>query len=112
MIRQGYVPAGCTLDDQLAGPLIYSEVNAGRDPCAGCAADRAKCGGRPPKCPEFVCGVSDILNRRDQQKLIDQADERRRVAENPVFEFDDVIGEDEPGKGHRSVLNVRRFNPK
>ena len=49
MIEQGYVPRTCTLDDKIAGPLIYSEVSAGRDPCAGCLMDRAACKGRPRK---------------------------------------------------------------
>lgn len=47
MIQQGYVPSTCTLPDELAGPLIYSEVSAGRDPCAGCNHDRSICKGRP-----------------------------------------------------------------
>lgn len=47
MIEQGYVPATCTLPVELAGPLIWSEVNAGRDTCAGCNDDRSKCNGRP-----------------------------------------------------------------
>ena len=46
MIEQGYVPATCTMPVELAGPLIWSEVNAGRDACAGCEGDRAKCHGR------------------------------------------------------------------
>ncbi len=45
MIEQGYVPATCTLPDELAGPLIWSEVNAGRSACDGCNADRTKCNG-------------------------------------------------------------------
>ena len=47
MILQGYVPPTCTLPDEYGGGLIYSEINAGRDPCAGCNDDRAECGGRP-----------------------------------------------------------------
>lgn len=47
MLSQGYVPSTCTLTDELAGPLIYSEVAAGRDPCAGCNHDRSVCHGRP-----------------------------------------------------------------
>jgi hypothetical protein len=47
MIQQGYVPATCTLPVELAGPLIWSEINAGRDVCAGCEADRTVCKGRP-----------------------------------------------------------------
>ena len=47
MIQQGYVPPTCTLPEELAGALIYSEVSAGRDPCAGCNADRFVCRGRP-----------------------------------------------------------------
>jgi len=84
MIRQGYVPPTCTLDDQLAGPLIWSEVNAGRDPCAGCTADRSMCDGRPPKAPVTQLGVADILSRRDQRELERREDERRRAAENPM----------------------------
>ena len=47
MIEQGYVPPTCTLDDKVAGPLIYSEISAGRSPCWGCNMDRAVCGGAP-----------------------------------------------------------------
>jgi len=47
MIKQGYVPPTCTLPEEFAGLLIYSEVEAGRRPCEGCNEDRAKCGGKP-----------------------------------------------------------------
>ena len=47
MIKQGYVPPNCTLDEKIAGPLIWSEINKGRSPCAGCNADRTVCGGQP-----------------------------------------------------------------
>ncbi len=47
MIRQGYVPRTCTLDPKVAGGLIYSEINAGRSPCAGCNSDRTVCKGSP-----------------------------------------------------------------
>jgi hypothetical protein len=47
MIEQGYVPPTCTLPDEMAGPIIYSEVSAGRSPCDGCNEDRLKCKGRP-----------------------------------------------------------------
>ena len=47
MIQQGYVPPTCTLPVELAGPLIWSEINAGRDPCSGCNEDRTICDGRP-----------------------------------------------------------------
>lgn len=40
---QGYVPPGCLL----GGATVMHEVNGGRDPCAGCAGPRHKCGGRP-----------------------------------------------------------------
>lgn len=40
---QGYVPKNCLL----SGAVVMSEVDGGRDPCAGCAGPRAKCGGRP-----------------------------------------------------------------
>jgi hypothetical protein len=46
MIQQGYVPATCTLPEESAGPLIWAEVNAGRDVCSGCGNDRTVCGGR------------------------------------------------------------------
>lgn len=46
MIQQGYVPKTCTMPAEWAGAVIYSEVAKGRDPCAGCNEDRAKCGGR------------------------------------------------------------------
>jgi len=45
MIQQGYVPPTCTLDAKIAGPLIYSEISAGRDPCSGCNSDRSICEG-------------------------------------------------------------------
>jgi len=47
MIQQGYVPSTCTLPVEFAGPLIWSEINAGNDPCAGCNEDRTVCHGRP-----------------------------------------------------------------
>lgn len=47
MIEQGYVPETCTMPVEIAGPLIYDEVKAGRDVCAGCNDDRAVCEGRP-----------------------------------------------------------------
>ena len=47
MIKQGYVPSACTLPIELAGPLIWSEINHSRDPCAGCNDNRAVCHGRP-----------------------------------------------------------------
>ena len=46
MIEQGYVPQTCTLPDECGGVLIYSETCEGRDVCAGCNHDRAKCKGR------------------------------------------------------------------
>ena len=49
MIQQGYVPPTCTLDDRIAGPLIYSEICKGRSPCWGCNEDREICKGRPKK---------------------------------------------------------------
>jgi hypothetical protein len=39
---QGYVPKTCLL----GGMTVMHEVNAGHDPCAGCAGPRAKCRGR------------------------------------------------------------------
>ena len=47
MIKQGYVPATCTLPDEFAGPVIYHETEAGRDACGGCNQDRNICKGRP-----------------------------------------------------------------
>ena len=44
-ISRGYVPPKCNL----AGGLIMALMNSGEDPCAGCNADRKKCGGRPKK---------------------------------------------------------------
>lgn len=49
MIQQGYVVATCTLPVELAGPLIYSEVSAGRSPCEGCEGDRSVCKGSPKR---------------------------------------------------------------
>lgn len=49
MIEQGYVPQGCTMDDKIAGPLIYSETQAGRSACWGCNANRGECGGQPKR---------------------------------------------------------------
>ena len=40
---QGYVPETCLL----GGATAWSEVQAGRDPCAGCNCTRSKCKGRP-----------------------------------------------------------------
>lgn len=47
MIEQGYVPPTCTMDDKIAGLLIYSEICKGRCPCWGCNADRIVCHGKP-----------------------------------------------------------------
>jgi len=47
MIQQGYVPPTCTLPVELAGPLIWTEINAGRSPCWGCEHDRSICKGKP-----------------------------------------------------------------
>lgn len=47
MIREGYVPATCTLPAAIAGPLIWRETNGGRSPCWTCAADRTACRGEP-----------------------------------------------------------------
>ena len=49
MIQQGYVPVTCTLDDQIAGSLIYSMTSAGKDVCAECNHDRNICKGRPKR---------------------------------------------------------------
>jgi hypothetical protein len=49
MIEQGYVPPTCTMPDPPAGMLIWQEINAGRDPCAGCNMDREQCRGRPKR---------------------------------------------------------------
>ena len=45
-IRQGYVPPTCIIDGQLVLMLTQKDGDA----CAGCNADRSKCGGRPKKC--------------------------------------------------------------
>lgn len=49
MIQQGYVPKTCTLPDEIAGSLIWSEINKGKSPCDDCNEDRDKCNGRPKK---------------------------------------------------------------
>ncbi len=49
MIKQGYVPGTCSLDAEIAGPLIYSEVSRGRSPCWGCNEDRNICKGKPKR---------------------------------------------------------------
>lgn len=49
MIKQGYVPATCTLDPKIAGPLIMSEIRRGRSPCWGCNSDRTVCKGAPKR---------------------------------------------------------------
>lgn len=41
--QQGYVPKTCLL----GGQVVWAEVSASRDPCAGCNGPREKCGGRP-----------------------------------------------------------------
>jgi hypothetical protein len=43
VIQQGYVPTTCLL----GGMTAWAEVNAGRDPCTGCACNRENCHGRP-----------------------------------------------------------------
>ena len=49
MIKQGYVPPTCTLDERVAGPTIWGEINAGRSPCWGCNADRIAYRGQQKK---------------------------------------------------------------
>ena len=49
MIKQGYVPADCTLPVEFAGPLIWSEIQVGRSACWGCNEDRSICGGQPKR---------------------------------------------------------------
>ena len=49
MIDQCYVPETCTLDDKIAGPLIWKETNAGRSACWGCNHDRSDCQGQPKR---------------------------------------------------------------
>lgn len=44
-IRQGYIPATCTMDGQLAWML----VNKGESPCWGCNEDRKVCQGQDKK---------------------------------------------------------------
>lgn len=44
---QGYVPQTCLL----GGATVLSEINAGRNPCWGCAGPRDKCGGKPERQP-------------------------------------------------------------
>lgn len=41
-ITQGYVPTTCLL----SGQIVMALTKEGRDPCEGCACDRAKCKGR------------------------------------------------------------------
>jgi hypothetical protein len=81
MIEQGYVPPTCTLHESLAGPLIWSEMNAGRDPCAGCREKRARCGGRPNR--ETTAPLDFATQMRESLRR-DEEDERRRRAENPM----------------------------
>jgi len=54
MIKQGYVPPTCTLNDKVAGPTIWAEINAGRSPCWGCNMDRHLCQGQPKPHGEFA----------------------------------------------------------
>lgn len=61
MIEQGYVPATCTMNDQIAGPLIYAEVSKGRSPCDGCNGDRSVCHGKL-KDPEYDQKVAGEFN--------------------------------------------------
>ena len=56
MIQQGYVPSTCTLPEELAGPLIWQEINAGRSPCWGCEADRSECHGQPQQAAKAAGG--------------------------------------------------------
>ncbi len=51
MIAQGYVPPTCTLPVDIAGPLIWKEINAGRSLCWGCEHDRSICKGQPKQEP-------------------------------------------------------------
>ena len=44
-IKQGYVPATCSLP----GPVVMGLMNKGEDPCSGCNDDRGVCKGRRKK---------------------------------------------------------------
>ena len=44
VIKQGYVPKGCTLQ----GSVVWGLINRSEDPCGGCYTQRSVCGGRPP----------------------------------------------------------------
>lgn len=114
MIEQWYVPATCTLDEQLAGPLIYAEVSAGRDPCAGCTADRSKCGGRPPRLSSMARhSVSDILDSRQMRQMEQYEDDARRARESlGIHEPSDVIGTDEQIDAVQYGLFRTRKDPK
>ena len=54
MIQQGYVLPTCTLPPEIAGPLIWSEINKGRNPCWGCNHDRTTCKGYPKRDDETM----------------------------------------------------------
>jgi hypothetical protein len=61
MIEQGYVPKTCTLPEEIAGSLIWSEINKGLSPCDGCNAERAICQGGP-KDPNY-CNAGKKLKK-------------------------------------------------
>jgi hypothetical protein len=59
MIQQGYVPQTCTLPVDIAGPLIWDEINKGRSPCDGCYANRNICNG----------GLQKIVTSQDKNYI-------------------------------------------
>lgn len=79
MIEQGYVPSTCIMHEALAGAVIYAEVSAGRDPCAGCNAggNRSVCNGRPlgdsaTQAYHSKMRMEEFTRERELQNAIDE----------------------------------------
>lgn len=58
----GYVPTTCLL----GGAIVWANVAAGNDPCAGCHGPRQRCGGRP-----FVAEKDLALDREARRLYAD-----------------------------------------
>ena len=101
MIEQGYVPTTCELPVAIAGPLIYAEVSAGRDPCAGCNGNRAVCFGRPKK--DLIPFPLDLKDLERAIRRPGPPPPRPYRRDQPESDYDQVIAVDRYGKEEETI---------
>lgn len=101
MIREGHVPETCTMPHEVAGPLIWREVQARRSPCWGCSADRAVCKGEPQRTPAADLGRMVPLVQVDEPREPERVPEAAGgLALGLWLEVVDACG------GDRSLANI------